>query len=90
MFTELNDAPGRAGCDDHRRRARAAGRGDRCRRAEPEAYAFEGGEVASDAFWEVRGPDDVSEFGYGQALHAFPQANTASLPAWARRKSRRH
>lgn len=35
-------------------------------------YAFEGGEIAGEAFWEVRGPDDVSESGYGQTLHAFP------------------
>lgn len=35
-------------------------------------YAYEGGEVEPDAFWEVRGPDDVAESGYGQALHVFP------------------
>lgn len=35
-------------------------------------YAFEGGEVAPEAFWEMRGPDDVSESGYGQTLHVFP------------------
>ena len=42
-------------------------------------YAFEGGEVASEAFWEVRGPDDVSESGYGQALHAFPAGEYSLL-----------
>jgi Ca-activated chloride channel homolog len=42
-------------------------------------YAFEGGEIASEAFWEVRGPDDVSESGYGQALHAFPAGEYSFL-----------
>ena len=37
------------------------------------------GEVATEAFWEVRGPDDVSEFGYGQALHAFPAGEYSFL-----------
>jgi Ca-activated chloride channel homolog len=35
-------------------------------------FAYEGGEVETDAFWEVRGPDEVSESGYGQTLHVFP------------------
>lgn len=42
-------------------------------------YAFEGGEIADEAFWEVRGPDDVSESGYGQALHAFPAGEYSFL-----------
>lgn len=42
-------------------------------------YAYEGGEIASEAFWEVRGPDDVSESGYGQALHVFPAGEYSFL-----------
>lgn len=42
-------------------------------------YAFAGGEIADEAFWEVRGPDDVSESGYGQALHAFPAGDYSFL-----------
>lgn len=42
-------------------------------------YAFEGGEIADEAFWEVNGPDDVSESGYGQALHAFPAGEYSFL-----------
>jgi Ca-activated chloride channel family protein len=42
-------------------------------------YAFEGGDIASDAFWEVRGPNDVSESGYGQALHVFPAGEYSFL-----------
>ncbi len=42
-------------------------------------YAFAGGEIAEDAFWEVRGPDDVSESGYGQALHVFPAGEYSFL-----------
>jgi Ca-activated chloride channel homolog len=42
-------------------------------------YAFEGGEIASEAFWEVRGLDDLSESGYGQALHAFPAGEYSFL-----------
>ena len=42
-------------------------------------YAYAGGEIASDAFWEVRGPEDVSESGYGQALHVFPAGEYSFL-----------
>lgn len=42
-------------------------------------YAFEGGDIASDAFWDVRGPDDVSESGYGQALYVFPAGEYSFL-----------
>jgi Ca-activated chloride channel homolog len=42
-------------------------------------YAFEGSEIASEAFWEVRGPEDVSESGYGQTLHVFPAGEYAFL-----------
>ena len=42
-------------------------------------YAFEGGDIASDAFWEVRGPEEVSESGYGQALHVFPAGEYSFL-----------
>lgn len=47
-------------------------------------YAFEGGEIATEAFWEMRGPDDVSESGYGQTLYVFPAGEygfSASLGA---------
>ncbi|WP_164517166.1 vWA domain-containing protein [Tabrizicola piscis] len=43
-------------------------------------FAYEGGEVETDAFWEVRGPDDIGESGYGQTLHVFP-AGEYSLQA---------
>lgn len=42
-------------------------------------YAYEGSEIASEAFWEVRGPDDVSESGYGQTLHVFPAGEYSFL-----------
>jgi len=42
-------------------------------------YAYQGGEIASEAFWEVRGPNDVSESGYGQALHVFPAGEYSFL-----------
>lgn len=42
-------------------------------------YAFAGGEIADEAFWEVRGPGDVAEAGYGQALHAFPAGDYSFL-----------
>jgi len=42
-------------------------------------YAFAGGEIATEAFWEMRGPDDVAESGYGQALHVFPAGDYSFL-----------
>ncbi|MCC6520331.1 MAG: VWA domain-containing protein [Tabrizicola sp.] len=42
-------------------------------------YAYQGGDIASEAFWEVRGPNDVSESGYGQALHVFPAGDYSFL-----------
>ena len=42
-------------------------------------YAYQGGDIASEAFWEVRGPNDVSESGYGQALHVFPAGEYSFL-----------
>jgi len=42
-------------------------------------YAYAGGEIASDAFWEVRGPNDVSESGYGQTLYVFPAGEYSFL-----------
>ncbi|MBN8633088.1 MAG: VWA domain-containing protein [Rhodobacterales bacterium] len=42
-------------------------------------YAYEGGEIADDAFWQVQGPDDVSESGYGQTLHVFPAGEYSFL-----------
>ncbi len=47
-------------------------------------YAFAGGEIADDAFWQVDGANDVTESGYGQALHVFPAGDysfVASLGA---------
>ena len=46
--------------------------------------AFPGAEVDGDAFWQVDGPDGVTESGYGQTLYVFPAgeyAFTASLGA---------
>ena len=42
-------------------------------------YAFAGGEIADEAFWEVHGPDDVTESGYGQALHVLPAGEYSFL-----------
>lgn len=42
-------------------------------------YAVAGGEIAEEAFWEVRGPDDVSESGYGKALHVLPAGEYSFL-----------
>jgi Ca-activated chloride channel homolog len=42
-------------------------------------YAFAGAEVEDAAFWEVRGPGDVSESGYGQTLHVFPAGEYSFL-----------
>ena len=47
-------------------------------------YAFAGGEIADEAFWQVDGPAEVTESGYGQTLHAFPAGDysfVASLGA---------
>ncbi|HOZ35279.1 MAG TPA: hypothetical protein PLM52_20580, partial [Tabrizicola sp.] len=49
-------------------------------------YAFEGGEIETDAFWEVRGPDDVSESGYGQTLHVFPAGEYSFLASFGAAK----
>lgn len=49
-------------------------------------YAFAGGEVAADAFWEVRGPDAVSESGYGQALHVFPAGEYSFMASFGAAK----
>ena len=43
-------------------------------------YADAGGEIAIDAFWEMRGPDNVTGSGQGQTLHVFP-AGEFSLTA---------
>jgi Ca-activated chloride channel homolog len=42
-------------------------------------YAYEGGEVAEAAYWEMRGAGDVAESGYGQTLHVFPAGDYAFL-----------
>jgi Ca-activated chloride channel family protein len=49
-------------------------------------YAFEGGEIEADAFWEVRGPNDVAESGYGQALHVFPAGEYSLLASYGAAK----
>jgi Ca-activated chloride channel family protein len=49
-------------------------------------YAFEGGEIEADAFWEVRGPNDVSESGYGQTLHVFPAGEYSFLASFGAAK----
>lgn len=42
-------------------------------------YAVAGGEIAEDAFREVRGPDDVSESAYGKAPHVLPAGEHSFL-----------
>ena len=40
-------------------------------------YAFAGGDVETDAFWEVLGPDNFVDNGYGQALQVIPAGEYA-------------
>ena len=49
-------------------------------------YAFDGGEIEADAFWEARGPDEVYEAGYGQTLHVFPAGEYSLLASFGAAK----